>query len=63
VVSTPAFIPARRLYENFGFGYCDPFGEYGPDPTSVLKTPWLQAGMEDACPADSRFSFLAALSA
>lgn len=32
------FLPARRLYERFGFGYCDPFGGYRPDPNSVFMT-------------------------
>lgn len=32
------FRPARRLYENFGFTYCDPFADYRPDPHSVYMT-------------------------
>lgn len=36
--SLPAFEPARRLYERFGFTYCDPFAGYGPDPNSVFMT-------------------------
>ncbi|MFI6297569.1 GNAT family N-acetyltransferase [Nonomuraea sp. NPDC050790] len=32
------FLPARRLYERFGFGYCDPFAGYRPDPNSVFMT-------------------------
>jgi putative acetyltransferase len=36
--SMEAFIPAQRLYESFGFGYCGPFGEYKPDPNSVFMT-------------------------
>jgi putative acetyltransferase len=36
--SMPAFAPARRLYESFGFGYCAPFGEYKLDPHSVFMT-------------------------
>lgn len=32
------FLPARRLYEKFGFGYCDPFADYRPDPLSVFMT-------------------------
>lgn len=31
-----AFLPARRLYESFGFQYCKPFGEYLDDPNSVF---------------------------
>jgi putative acetyltransferase len=32
------FRPARKLYEKFGFGYCDPFADYRPDPHSVFMT-------------------------
>lgn len=32
------FLPARKLYEKFGFGYCAPFGDYRPDPNSVFMT-------------------------
>jgi putative acetyltransferase len=32
------FAPARRLYEKFGFEYCEPFGDYRPDPNSVFLT-------------------------
>ena len=32
------FDPARRLYEKFGFTYCEPFGDYQPDPLSVFMT-------------------------
>jgi putative acetyltransferase len=32
------FAPARRLYEKFGFEYCEPFGDYRPDPSSVFLT-------------------------
>jgi putative acetyltransferase len=32
------FDPARRLYEKFGFAYCEPFGDYIPDPYSVFMT-------------------------
>ncbi|GAB3159314.1 GNAT family N-acetyltransferase [Microbispora hainanensis] len=32
------FLPARRLYEKFGFGYCEPFAGYRPDPHSVFMT-------------------------
>ncbi|WP_116367938.1 GNAT family N-acetyltransferase [Parahaliea mediterranea] len=28
------FLPARRLYEKHGFGYCEPFADYQPDPNS-----------------------------
>jgi len=36
--SMPAFDAARRLYEQFGFTYCGPFGEYREDPYSVFMT-------------------------
>jgi putative acetyltransferase len=36
--SMDAFKPARQLYENFGFTYCEPFGEYVEDPNSVFMT-------------------------
>ena len=32
------FAPARRLYEKFGFEYCEPFAGYRPDPLSVFLT-------------------------
>jgi putative acetyltransferase len=32
------FAPARALYRRCGFGYCDPFGDYVPDPLSVFMT-------------------------
>ena len=36
--SNPAFDPARRLYESFGFVYCEPFADYIEDPYSVFMT-------------------------
>jgi len=36
--SMEAFVPARKLYEGFGFTYCGPFGDYLPDPNSVFMT-------------------------
>ena len=33
--SMDVFIPARRLYEAFGFRECSPFGDYFEDPLSV----------------------------
>ncbi|MBE1532683.1 GNAT family N-acetyltransferase [Actinomadura algeriensis] len=36
--SADFFAPARKLYEKFGFGYCEPFGDYRPDPNSVFMT-------------------------
>ncbi|MEW1749703.1 GNAT family N-acetyltransferase [Streptomyces angustmyceticus] len=32
------FLPARRLYEKFGFAYCEPFAHYRPDPNSAFMT-------------------------
>jgi putative acetyltransferase len=34
--SMDAFLPARKLYESFGFTYCEPFGNYGEDPNSIF---------------------------
>ena len=36
--SMDAFLPARALYERFGFRYCGPFGDYVEDPYSVFMT-------------------------
>jgi len=36
--SMPAFQPAHRLYESFGFTQCGPFGGYVADPNSVFMT-------------------------
>lgn len=36
--SMDAFIPARRLYEAYGFTYCGPFGDYTNDPNSTYMT-------------------------
>ncbi len=32
------FVPARKLYESFGFTYCGPFEGYKPDPNSLFLT-------------------------
>jgi putative acetyltransferase len=32
------FLPARKLYQKFGFEYCEPFGDYQPNPHSVFMT-------------------------
>jgi putative acetyltransferase len=32
------FMPARKLYETFGFEYCEPFADYRADPNSVFMT-------------------------
>ena len=34
----PAFGPAHALYQKFGFGFCGPFHEYGPDPSCRFMT-------------------------
>jgi putative acetyltransferase len=36
--SQPEFLPARRLYESFGFTCCPPFAGYVEDPNSVFMT-------------------------
>ncbi|MDQ1610685.1 MAG: putative acetyltransferase [Pyrinomonadaceae bacterium] len=36
--SAAAFDPARQLYANFGFTYCEPFADYVEDPYSVFMT-------------------------
>lgn len=36
--SAEAFDPARKLYANFGFTYCEPFADYVEDPYSVFMT-------------------------
>ena len=36
--SSPAFVPALRLYESAGFQRCGPFGDYREDPFSVFMT-------------------------
>lgn len=32
------FIPARKLYERYGFEYCEPFADYVEDPYSAFMT-------------------------
>ncbi|WP_035850636.1 GNAT family N-acetyltransferase [Kitasatospora azatica] len=32
------FLPARKLYEKFGFVQCEPFADYQPDPNSAFMT-------------------------
>ncbi len=34
--SMDAFMPARRLYEAYGFAVCGPFGDYADDPNSLF---------------------------
>lgn len=43
--SMPFFVPARKLYENFGFGYCAPFDKYLEDSNSVFMTLYLNANV------------------
>jgi putative acetyltransferase len=35
---TNGFLPAQKLYENFGFITCGPFGDYKLDPHSLYMT-------------------------
>lgn len=39
--SMDAFIPARKMYESFGFKYCKPFADYVEDPYSVFMEKYL----------------------
>ncbi len=39
--SMAAFIPARQLYQQFGFENCEPFGSYSEDPYSVFMAKLL----------------------
>jgi putative acetyltransferase len=32
------FLPARKLYEKFGFGYCEPFADYRSSPHNTFMT-------------------------
>ena len=36
--SMEAFVPARKLYESYGFTYCGPFADYTEDPNSMFMT-------------------------
>lgn len=36
--SAEAFEPARKLYAEFGFTFCEPFADYVEDPYSVFMT-------------------------
>ncbi len=36
--SMDVFLPAQRLYQQYGFSFCEPFGDYKPDPNSVFMT-------------------------
>ena len=35
------FLPARKLYEKFGFDYCGPFADYQPGPHNTFMTRML----------------------
>ena len=39
--SADFFLPARKLYERFGFTYCEPFAGYRLDPHSAFMTKTL----------------------
>ena len=41
--SNPAFLPAQRLYQTFGFAYSGPFGSYQANPNSVFMALRLAA--------------------
>ena len=36
--SMEAYIPAQKLYKNFGFDFCEPFADYNEDPNSRFMT-------------------------
>jgi putative acetyltransferase len=36
--SAEFFLPARKLYEKFGFIRCEPFADYRADPNSTFMT-------------------------
>ena len=36
--SAEFFRPARKLYEKFGFDYCEPFADYRPSPHNIFMT-------------------------
>lgn len=40
--SMESFLPARSLYESFGFRYCAPFATYKEDPYSAFMTKELE---------------------
>jgi putative acetyltransferase len=42
----PAFVPARTMYESFGFTYCAPFESYWDDPNSVFMEKIIGDGVE-----------------
>lgn len=48
------FLPARSLYESFGFTYCPPFGAYRLDPHSVFMTRSIPEGEQRRIGVDPR---------
>jgi len=36
--SMAAFVPAHKLYQQFGFQPCEPFGDYSEDPYSLFMS-------------------------
>ncbi|MER5842880.1 GNAT family N-acetyltransferase [Streptomyces prasinus] len=44
--SADFFLPARKLYEKFGFVPCEPFADYRPDPNSTFMTRPLRSAPE-----------------
>jgi putative acetyltransferase len=44
--SFPYFEPARKLYQVFGFAYCEPFANYKLDPNSVFMTKELPEDLQ-----------------
>jgi putative acetyltransferase len=46
--SSPAFRPAQRLYQSFGFICCGPFAGYRADPNSVFMSLRLAADAQRA---------------
>ena len=42
--SSAFFVPARKLYEKFGFEYCEPFAGYQKDPNSAYLMKVLEPG-------------------
>ena len=48
--SMNAFLPAQKLYQNFGFEFCKPFANYKKDPNSVFMTLTLRSTAEETHP-------------
>lgn len=58
--SMPEFVPARKLYESFGFVHCGPFPPYKEDPYSVFMTLELGAGVTVSARGEAEDSAAAA---